>query len=65
MRLSDHDDLKYVFRAGTVDTLADVFLWNDRISCRDFIPEGDFKSQEVRSLYLWIFECVFNFMAAL
>ena len=35
MCLSDHDDLKYVFRAGTVDTLADVFLWNDRISGRN------------------------------
>ena len=32
MRLSDHDDLKYVFRAGTLDSVADVLLWNDRIS---------------------------------
>ena len=55
-----HADLQYVYGAGSLDTLADVFLWNDRISCRDSVPEGDFKSQEVRSLYLWIFECVFN-----
>ena len=46
MCLSDHDDLNYVFRAGTVDTLADVFLWNDRISGRNPFSERDSQSQE-------------------
>ena len=50
--LSDHDDLKYVFRAGTVDTLADVFLWNDRISGRNPFSERDSQSQEGGSVYI-------------
>ncbi|MFR6580884.1 MAG: hypothetical protein ACLURP_01665 [Ruminococcus sp.] len=45
---------------GPWTPLADVCLWHDRISGRDPVPEGDFKSQEVRSLYLWIFERSFN-----
>ena len=35
-------------------------FWHDWISGRDPVPEGDFKSQEVRSLYLRIFKCLFN-----
>lgn len=57
---SYHADLQHVYGAGSLDTLADVCLWYDRISGRDPVPEGDFKSQEVRSLYLWIFKCLFN-----
>ena len=55
-----HADLQHVYGAGPLDTLADVCLWHDRISGRDPVPEGDFKSQEVRSLYLRIFKCLFN-----
>ena len=58
MSLSDHDDLKYVFRAGTVDTLADVFLWNDRISGRNPFSERDSQSQEGGSVYLRILKCI-------
>ena len=58
MCLSDHDDLKYVFRAGTVDTLADVFLWNDRISGRNPFSERDSQSQEGGSVYLRILKCI-------
>ena len=46
LRLSDHDDLKYVFRAGTLDSVADVLLWNDRISGWNSFSERDSQSQK-------------------
>ena len=52
--MHDHDGLKYVLRAGTVDTLADVFLRTDRFPCRYFIPEGHLKSEEDPAVYLRI-----------
>ena len=58
MRLSDHDDLKYVFRAGTLDSVADVLLWNDRISGWNSFSERDSQSQKDRPVYLRISECV-------
>lgn len=57
---SYHADLQHVYGAGSLDTLADACFWHDWISGRDPVPEGDFKSQEVRSLYLRIFKCLFN-----
>lgn len=56
MCLSDHDDLKYVFRAGTVDTLADVFLWNDRISGRNPFQKGILKARKVDL-------CIYGFLS--
>lgn len=56
MCLSDHDDLKYVFRAGTVDTLADVFLWNDRISGRILFQKGILKARKVDL-------CIYGFLS--
>ena len=38
-RLPDHDDLQYFHGAWTLDTMADVFFWNDWIPGRNSLPE--------------------------
>ena len=66
MCLSDHDDLKYVFRAGTVDTLADVCFRDRGIPGRPDLSEKTGKMETFSSValhlrgtvgagHLWIF----------
>ena len=56
MCLSDHDGFEYVLRAGAMDALADVFLWNDRLPGRDSFPERNSEGEKAGFVYLRLFK---------
>ena len=57
-RMPDHDAVQYVYGTGTMDSVADVCVWDDRLSGRNPVSERNSESPQSRSLYIWIFECI-------
>lgn len=43
---------------GSMDTVADVCVWCDWISCGNPLSEGNSESKKTGSLYLWFSECL-------
>ena len=56
--MPDHDAVQYVYGTGTMDSVADVCVWDDRLSGRNSVSERNSESSQSRSLYIWIFECI-------
>ena len=61
MCMSDHDGFEHVFRAGAVDAVANVLVWNDRLSGRNPFSEGNPEGKETGSVHIRIFECISDF----
>ena len=57
-RLHDHDDLEYFYGTWSMDTMADVCVWCDRIPGWYLLSEGNPESKKTGPLYLWFSECL-------